>query len=74
MTTAEHLLSSRLSECVSDILLLPQNLVKGKFLNFVLINREKLLEKVKYSLSRNYDGMTKLMTIVKGRQENNEKK
>lgn len=28
--TAEHRLSSRLSECVSDILLMLQNLVKGK--------------------------------------------
>lgn len=51
-----------------------QIIMKGKFLNFVLINTEKLPESVKYSLSRNQDGMTKFMTIVKGRQENNEKK
>lgn len=36
------------------------------FLNFILINTEKLLEKVKHSLGRNVDGMTVFMTLIKG--------
>lgn len=44
------------------------------FLNFILINTKKMLEKVKYSLGRNDDGMTEFMTLVKGRQENSEEK
>lgn len=48
---------------------------EGKpFLIFIQINTEKLLEKVKYNLGRNADGMTEFMTLVKGRQENSEKK
>lgn len=44
------------------------------FLNFILTNQEEWLEKGEYSLGRSVDGTTKLMILVKGRQENNEKK
>lgn len=69
MITVEQGLSKRSLECGSDILLVPQNPChknEGKvFLYFILVNAEKLLEMVKYTLGRNDDGMKKLWHLQK---------